>query len=308
MSCTSRFRTDSTARWHWRRSEPANIAFVKSPSRWIQKRRPKSCPRPPRHARSSPLITTSASIPLFYNCERCVRNGELGGNHPCQRLVHAGLGCLKIRITIGGCCPSEGGKLRAVADIGTHWMDTVSFIMGARITSVFSGPRDLAQNPQTASGRNRNLRQSWMLTSKYAGYRVKTGGFWQRPAEGSAMALAPILQSPRLLPGERIASGSEIYGSKPRSACWCSEQPETLCFGSRDCPNEVAFRGTPAFGPAVSRFIDYPAGHVEEVSGYFQNALSLGVARHRRQSGRTRLFASSRRRPSGRGGPCAKRS
>ena len=34
--------------------------------------------------------------------------------------------------------PQEGGKLRAVADIGTHWMDTVSFILGAKITSVFA--------------------------------------------------------------------------------------------------------------------------------------------------------------------------
>src|SRR5271157_3732277 len=34
--------------------------------------------------------------------------------------------------------PHEGGTLRAVADIGTHWMDTVSFILGARITSVFA--------------------------------------------------------------------------------------------------------------------------------------------------------------------------
>jgi predicted dehydrogenase len=34
--------------------------------------------------------------------------------------------------------PAEGGRLRAVADIGTHWMDTVSFILGARITSVFA--------------------------------------------------------------------------------------------------------------------------------------------------------------------------
>ena len=34
--------------------------------------------------------------------------------------------------------PSEGGKLRAVADIGTHWMDTVSFVLGPKISSVFA--------------------------------------------------------------------------------------------------------------------------------------------------------------------------
>src|SRR5438477_3467343 len=33
---------------------------------------------------------------------------------------------------------SEGGKLRAVGDIGTHWIDTVSFILGAKPASVFA--------------------------------------------------------------------------------------------------------------------------------------------------------------------------
>lgn len=33
---------------------------------------------------------------------------------------------------------SEGGKLRAVGDIGTHWIDAVSFILGTRATRVFA--------------------------------------------------------------------------------------------------------------------------------------------------------------------------
>src|SRR5438477_9887318 len=33
---------------------------------------------------------------------------------------------------------SEGGKLRAVGDIGTHWIDAVSFILGAKAESVFA--------------------------------------------------------------------------------------------------------------------------------------------------------------------------
>ncbi|MGZ8938624.1 MAG: Gfo/Idh/MocA family protein, partial [Limisphaerales bacterium] len=34
--------------------------------------------------------------------------------------------------------PEEGGKLRAVADIGTHWMDTTSFILGERIEGLYA--------------------------------------------------------------------------------------------------------------------------------------------------------------------------
>jgi predicted dehydrogenase len=54
----------------------------------------------------------------------------------------------------------------------------------------------------------------------------------------------------------------EIYGSK-KSAWWCSEEPEQLYCGNRDGANQVAIRGTPAFGPAAAPYVDYPAGHVE---------------------------------------------
>ena len=32
----------------------------------------------------------------------------------------------------------EGGKLRAVGDIGTHWIDAVSFILGSKPAAVFA--------------------------------------------------------------------------------------------------------------------------------------------------------------------------
>jgi hypothetical protein len=36
-----------------------------------------------------------------------------------------------------------------------------------------------------------------------------------------------------------------------------------LHLGSRDGANETVVRGTPAFGPDVAPYLDYPAGHVE---------------------------------------------
>jgi predicted dehydrogenase len=156
--------------------------------------------------------------------------------------------------------PKEGGKLRAVADIGTHWMDTVSFIMGAKIQSVFA---DLATWHKT---RKRPIGEVETFAKanpdmQYARYRVET--------EDSANVLLQFGNGARAnLAVSQVAAGRkncirvEIYGSK-KSVWWCSEQPEVLLFGNRDLPNEVAFRGTPSFGPGVAPFIDYPAGHVE---------------------------------------------
>jgi predicted dehydrogenase len=156
--------------------------------------------------------------------------------------------------------PKEGGKLRAVADIGTHWMDTVSFILGARISSVFA---DLAtwhksrRRPvgevETFAKTNPNMR--------YAKYRVQTEDFASVLLEFDNGARANLAVS-QVAAGRKNCIRIEIYGSK-KSAWWCSENPEVLLMGNRDCPNEAAFRGTPAFGPEVATFIDYPAGHVE---------------------------------------------
>jgi predicted dehydrogenase len=156
--------------------------------------------------------------------------------------------------------PKEGGKLRAVADIGTHWLDMAGFILGSEIGSVFA---DLVTWHKT---RKRPLGEIETFAKakpdqRYASYAVATedcANVLLRFNNGASGNLAVS----QVAAGRKNSIRIEVYGSK-KSAWWCSEQPETLSFGERDRPNEVSFRGTPAFGPEVSRFIDYPAGHVE---------------------------------------------
>lgn len=156
--------------------------------------------------------------------------------------------------------PREGGQLRAVADIGTHWMDTVSFILGARITQVLA---DLAtwhktrRRPlgevQTFAGSDRAM--------NYAPYKVRTEDFASVLLQFSNGARGNLAVS-QVAAGRKNCIRFEIYGAK-KSAWWNSEEPETLHFGGRDGANEVALRGTPVFGPDAAPYVDYPPGHVE---------------------------------------------
>lgn len=156
--------------------------------------------------------------------------------------------------------PKEGGKLRAVADIGAHWMDTVAFILGARITSVLA---DLHTFHKT---RKRPLAEVQTFAKadgemKYATYRVQTDDFASvllRFANGTHGNLAVS----QVAVGRKNCIRLEIYGSK-KSAWWCSEDPERLHFGHRDGANETAVRATPAFGDGAEGLMDYPPGHVE---------------------------------------------
>ena len=156
--------------------------------------------------------------------------------------------------------PQEGGKLRAVADIGTHWMDTVSFILGANITSVFA---DLGTFHKT---RRRPLGEVQTFSKadakvRYATYRVQTEDYANVLLQFANGARGNLGVS-QVAAGRKNCIRVEIYGSK-KSAWWCSEEPEMLHFGNRDDANLTAVRATPAFGDGAAGFMDYPPGHVE---------------------------------------------
>ena len=156
--------------------------------------------------------------------------------------------------------PQEGGKLCAVADIGTHWMDTTSFILGAKINSVFAELGTWHKTRKRPLGEVQTFAKS-DAKMKYATYPVKT--------EDYASVLLHFNNGTRGNLGvSQVAAGRknciriEIYGSV-KSAWWSSEEPEMLHFGNRDSANETALRATPAFGEGAAGLMDYPPGHVE---------------------------------------------
>ncbi len=156
--------------------------------------------------------------------------------------------------------PREGGTLRAVADIGTHWMDAVSFILGARIKSVLADLGTFHPTRQRPLGEVPTFGKA-DAKLRYARYRVATEDFANVLLEFTNGARGNLGVS-QVAAGRKNCIRLEIYGSK-KSAWWCSEDPEMLRFGHRDGANETAVRATPAFGDGAAGFMDYPPGHVE---------------------------------------------
>jgi predicted dehydrogenase len=156
--------------------------------------------------------------------------------------------------------PEQGGKLRAVADIGTHWLDTVCFILGDRIAEVFADLATWHKKRKRPIGEIKTFADA-AGNQRYAPYAVKTEDFASvllRFAKGARGNLAVS----QVAAGRKNCIRLEVYGSKG-SAWWNSEEPEFLHLGHRDLANSCAVRGTPAFGPDAAPYIDYPAGHVE---------------------------------------------
>jgi predicted dehydrogenase len=155
--------------------------------------------------------------------------------------------------------PQEGGKLRAVADIGTHLMDTVSFILNARIRDVLADLGTWHKIRKRPLGEVQTFAKAG-TDVRYAPYPVQTEDYASVLLGFSNGARGNLAVS-QVAAGRKNCIRIELYGSK-KSAWWCSEDPEMLHFGNRDEANQIAVRATPAFSEAAP-FTDYPPGHVE---------------------------------------------
>jgi predicted dehydrogenase len=155
--------------------------------------------------------------------------------------------------------PDKGGSLRAVGDIGSHWIDLTQFLTGRRITSVMAdmatfvslrheprGPVETFSTERSADTVDRE-----MTTEDVASilFRFDNG------ARG-AVSVSQISA------GRKNSLQWEIDGSTD-AAAWDSETPDHLWLGHRDRPNEILLRNPALMGPAGRAAAALPGGHVE---------------------------------------------
>ncbi len=155
--------------------------------------------------------------------------------------------------------PKEGGTLRAVADIGTHWMDTACFILGSRINKMYAHLGTYHKTRQRPVGEVKTFSDDTNMETKP--YRVKTEDYASMMLQFHNGAHGNLSVS-QVAAGRKNAIRIEIYGSKG-SASWDSERPNEIHYGSRDERNSIALRNAAGFQDDVQGFTDYPAGHNE---------------------------------------------
>jgi predicted dehydrogenase len=153
---------------------------------------------------------------------------------------------------------SEGGELRAVGDIGTHWLDTVSFILGSRVSEVMA---DLSTFHRT---RKRPVGGAQTFTNngpaETTNVAVDTEDF-ASVLLGFANGVRGNLGVSQVAAGRKNCIRIEIYGSK-QSVWWKSENPDQIHLGRRDTSNGSALRAAADFQD-TGGYTDYPAGHAE---------------------------------------------
>jgi predicted dehydrogenase len=155
--------------------------------------------------------------------------------------------------------PERGGALRAVGDIGSHWLDLLTFLTGHRVEAV------LADLTTFIPVRHQPTRPVETF-AKDAGADTVPIDIKSEDAatillrfEGGPRGLVAISQ---LSPGRKNSLRYQIDGSSSAVA-WDSEQPDQLWVGHRDRPNELLFRDPVLMGARGRAAARLPAGHVE---------------------------------------------
>jgi predicted dehydrogenase len=155
--------------------------------------------------------------------------------------------------------PDKGGALRAVGDIGSHWLDLMAFITGEPIVSVMADLATFVVTRQEPTGpvetfsteRSADVVARTMGTEDAATILLRFGN----GARGS-VAVSQIS------PGRKNSLQWEIDGSEA-AAAWDSETPDHLWIGHRDRPNELLLRNPALMGAAGRAAAALPGGHVE---------------------------------------------
>ena len=161
---------------------------------------------------------------------------------------------------------SEGGQLRAVGDIGTHWIDAVSFILGTRAEAVFAHLETFHKTRYRPRGEVRTFAKVDPKTM--LPYRVDTEDFgsvllkFGRAKHGYVNGTHANAAISQVAAGWKCSLALGIYGTKG-SVRWDLQQPNEIHVGRRDEPSQVLQRATAGFSEDVAGYTDYPGGHPE---------------------------------------------
>lgn len=157
--------------------------------------------------------------------------------------------------------PELGGEMRAVADIGSHWIDMVTFISGSKVSQVFADFETflpVRKKPKkeldTYDGKLETVleyEEKPIHTEDYAGILLKfTNG-----ARG-------VLTVAQVCSGRKNRLFFEINGSES-SLMWNSEIPNELQIGHRSEPNQVLIKDPSLLSEQARWSASYPGGHAE---------------------------------------------
>ena len=159
----------------------------------------------------------------------------------------------------------QGGVLRAVGDIGSHWLDLTSFLTGMRVEAVMADLTTFIPVRRKPAGPVLTFSTERAAETIPVEIHTEDVATILLRYEGGARGSVAISQ---LSPGRKNSLGYQIDGAESAVA-WDSEDPDRLWIGHRDRPNELLLRNPALMNAAGTAAARLPGGHVEGFADTF---------------------------------------
>jgi predicted dehydrogenase len=157
--------------------------------------------------------------------------------------------------------PDLGGTLRAVGDIGSHWLDLMTFITGLRVEEVYADFNTFHKTRKKPAKPVETFTGKMLQPSDYIDQPIYTEDYATILLHYEN-GISGVLTVAQVCSGRKNRIYFEVNGSKS-SLVWDGERPNELWIGHRTAPNQILLKDPSLLTPEAQETAAYPGGHNE---------------------------------------------
>jgi predicted dehydrogenase len=161
-----------------------------------------------------------------------------------------------------------GGPSRCMADIGSHWCDSIEHVTGLRITELCADLTTFHRTRRRPTSGLETFAGKIRRPGEYEIVSVDTEDFGAVLFHLGERARGCFTAS-QVSAGRKNSLRFEIFGTKGGLA-WDGERPEELWIGHRDSPNQVLLKDPALLADLARPYAGLPGGHAEGYGDTFK--------------------------------------
>jgi predicted dehydrogenase len=153
------------------------------------------------------------------------------------------------------------GALRAMGDIGSHWMDMIQHVTGLKITALCADLATFHKTRKMPKGPIETFAGKTLKPEDYQPVAIDTEDFGAVLLHLGDRARGAFTVS-QMSAGRKNMFAFDIYGTKS-GVSWNQERPDELWIGQRNTPNALIIKDPSLLYPKAAAYADLPGGHSE---------------------------------------------
>jgi predicted dehydrogenase len=155
----------------------------------------------------------------------------------------------------------ENGPLRAMGDIGSHWMDMIMHLTGLPVTALCADLTTFHATRKRPKQAVETFAGKTLAPEDYDEVPIDTEDYGAVLLKLGARARGAFTVS-QVSAGRKNRFQVEVYGTKA-GLTWNQERPDELWIGHRNEPNQLILKDPSLLDPKARGYADLPGGHSE---------------------------------------------